>query len=103
IKIIPFYENLKKEEQINLIQYFFQLTNINIRVNDLLGKLSITILKALIDGENQDIIINSIGLSENSISFLTEHLKKILNNFKDKNIFIVKNNQNTIDFDFSKL
>jgi len=40
IKIIPFYENLKKEEQINLIQYFFQLTNINIRVNDLLGNPS---------------------------------------------------------------
>ncbi|MFP7655378.1 hypothetical protein [Chryseobacterium proteolyticum] len=91
IKIIPFFEKIEINERNSLIDYFFHLTNTNIRIDDLLGKLHVILLKILVDGE-KNLIINSIGLSENSIEFLIDNMKKILDNFENKNLIVIENN-----------
>lgn len=91
IKIIPFFEKIEMNERNSLIDSFFHLTNNIIRIDDLLGKLHIILLKILVDGE-KNLVINSIGLSENSIEFLIDNLKKILDNFDNKNLIIIEDN-----------
>ncbi|WP_330744415.1 hypothetical protein [Chryseobacterium sp. CP-77] len=90
IKINPFFESIDNSEKKTLIQLFFQLTSINIRIDDLLGKLHIIVLKILLDGKKDKIIINSLGLSNDSIIFLKSNFEKILQNFKNKNLTIYK-------------
>jgi len=91
IKIIPFFEKIEMKERDFLIDSFFHLTDTNMRIDDLLGKLHIILLKILFDGE-RNLVINSIGLSENSIEFLIDNLRKILNNFDNRNMIIIENN-----------
>lgn len=91
IKIIPFFEKIEMKERDSLIDSFFHLTNNNIRIDDLLGKLHIILLKILVDGE-KNLVINSIGLSDNSIEFLIDNLRKILDNFDNRNLIIIENN-----------
>ncbi|MEJ5104368.1 hypothetical protein [Chryseobacterium sp. MYb328] len=91
IKIISFFEKIDMKERDSLIDSFFHLTNTNIRIDDLLGKLHVVLLKILVDGE-KNLIINSIGLSENSIEFLIDNMRKILDNFDNKNLIIIENN-----------
>ncbi|QBJ88078.1 hypothetical protein DDI74_18315 [Chryseobacterium gleum] len=90
IKINPFFESIDNSEKKTLIQLFFQLTSINIRIDDLLGKLHIIVLKILLDGKKDNIIINSLGFSNDSIIFLKSNFEKILQNFKNKNLIIYK-------------
>lgn len=95
IKISFFYEKIKKSERNRLIKLFYQLTSIEIRVDDTLGKLHIILLKLLIDGEKNKIIISDIGFIKNSFTFLVDNFRKIfenLNNLKDKSVIIVECN-----------
>lgn len=101
IKIIPFFEKIEMKEKDYLIDSYLHLTNTNIRVDDLLGKLYIIILKILVNGE-KNLIINSIGLSESSIEFLIKNLWEILDNFDTMNIIIVESNsQEPLKFNYS--
>ncbi|MET3529002.1 hypothetical protein DRF59_20630 [Chryseobacterium flavum] len=105
IKIIPFYNGLRDKQK--LIELFNQLTNLDIRVEDLLGKLHLVILKILINEDenpsSNDIIINSNGLSQNSIQFLIDNLNTILARFKNRNIYILENTSNDeLTFSYSK-
>lgn len=101
IKIIPFFEKIEMKERDYLIDSFLHLTNTNIRIDDLLGKLHVIILKILVNGE-KNLIINSIGLSENLIEFLTDNLRKILDNFDTINLIIVENSsQEPLKFNYS--
>lgn len=105
VKIIPFYDKITNKQK--LIEHFNQLTNVNIRVEDLVGKLHLVILKLLIDEDKsqnpRDIIINSIGLSLNSIQFLIDNLNIIKGSFKVRNIYILENKSNDeITFSYSK-
>ncbi|WP_185290882.1 hypothetical protein [Chryseobacterium lactis] len=90
IKINPFFKSIDDTERNTLIQLFFQLTNIDIRVNDLLGQLHIIVLKILLDDEKDNIIINSLGLTDDSIIFFKSNFEKVLKNFKNKNLIIYK-------------
>lgn len=105
IKIIPFYNGPRDKQK--LIELFNQLTNLDIRVEDLLGKLHLVILKILINEDenpsSNDIIINSNGLSQNSIQFLIDNLNTILARFKNRNIYILENTSNDeLTFSYSK-
>ena len=105
IKIIPFYNEIRDKQK--LIELFNQLTNLEIRVEDLLGKLHLVILKILINEDENpspnDIIINSIGLSKNSILFLIDNLNKIISRFKNRNIYILDNtSSDEVIFSYSK-
>ncbi|MDH6254457.1 hypothetical protein M2347_004184 [Chryseobacterium sp. H1D6B] len=94
-KIIPFYNKIKEKQK--LINFFYQLTSINIRTEDLLGKLHLILLQILIDEQEKQsniIIINSIGFSQDSLQFLINNLNKILNHFENKNIYILENSSN---------
>ncbi|RQO42318.1 hypothetical protein DBR39_00125 [Chryseobacterium sp. KBW03] len=90
IKIIPFFEKINIKEKDSLVDFFFHLTNTNVRIDDLLGKLHLILLKILVDGE-RNLVINSIGFSENSIEFLTDNMIKILDYFDNKNLIIIEN------------
>ncbi|MGG7440434.1 hypothetical protein ACQ7CU_20395 [Chryseobacterium arthrosphaerae] len=103
IKINPFFESIDDTERNTLIQLFFQLTNIDIRVNDLLGQLHIIVLKILLDDEQDNIIINSLGLTDDSIIFFKSNFEKILQNFKNKNLIIYKFEVNeSLNFTYKK-
>ncbi|WP_295231454.1 hypothetical protein [uncultured Chryseobacterium sp.] len=101
IKIMPFFEKIEMKERDSLIDSFLHLTNTNIRIDDLLGNLHVVILKILVNGE-KNLVINTIGLSENSIEFLTDNLKKILDNFDNRNLIIVEDySQEPFKFNYS--
>lgn len=105
VKIIPFYNKI--EDKKKLIEFFFKLTSIDIRIEDLLGKLHLVILQILIDGDKNstqnDVIVNNIGLSYNSTQFLIDNLNKIIKHFKNRNIYILENYANeTITFSYNK-
>lgn len=97
LKITYFYEKIRKNERNELIKLLNQLTNIEIRVDDTLGKLHIILLKLLIDGGKDNIVISNIGFHIKSFDFLIENFKKIfenLNNLENKSIIIVECNLN---------
>lgn len=105
IKIIPFYNEIRDKQK--LIELFNQLTNLDIRVDDLLGKLHLVILNILVNEDEKpshdDIIINSIGFSQNSIQFLIDNLNTIITRFKNRNIYILENISNGgVTFSYSK-
>ncbi|MEI3790170.1 MULTISPECIES: hypothetical protein [unclassified Chryseobacterium] len=95
LKISYFYEKIKKDERDKLMKLFNQLTGIEIRVDDNLGKLNIILLKLLMDGEKDNIIISNIGFHMVSFDFLISNLEKIFENLdglSNKNIIIVECN-----------
>lgn len=97
LKISYFYDEIKKNERVKLINLFNQLTGIEIRVDDTLGKLHIILLKLLIDGKKDNIVISSVGFHMIAFDFLIDNLKKIfknLNELVDKNVIIVECNLN---------
>jgi len=100
LKISYFYDEIRKKERSKLIDLFKQLTGIEIRVDDTLGKLNIILLKLLIDGTKNNIVISNIGFHKVSFEFLIGNLNKILENLNglmDKNIIIVECNLNDLD------
>lgn len=97
LRIDHFYEQIKKSERNKLIKLFNQLTDVEIRVDDTLGKLHIILLKLLMNGEQNNIVISTIGFHIISFDFLISNLKKIFNNLNsltNKNIIIVECNLN---------
>lgn len=95
LKISYFYEEIKKDERNKLFKLFNELTGIEIRADDILGKLNIILLKLLIDGEKNNIVVSTIGFHIKSFDFLIDNLKKIfesLNDLVDKHIIIVECN-----------
>ena len=97
LKIGYFYDEIRKNERIKLINLFNQLTGIEIRVDDTLGKLHIILLKLLIDGKKDNIVISNVGFHMISFEFLIDNLKKIfqhLNELVNKNVIIVECNLN---------
>lgn len=100
LRIGYFYDEIRKKERNKLIDLFKQLTDVEIRVNDTLGKLNIILLKLLIDGTKNNIVISNIGFHIVSFEFLIDNLNKILENLnglKDKNIIIVECNLNDLE------
>ncbi|NIF03887.1 hypothetical protein F3J23_00370 [Chryseobacterium sp. Tr-659] len=104
LKINYFYDEIKKSERNKLIKLFNQLTDIEIRVDDTLGKLHIVLLKLLINGKQNNIVISTIGFHMISFEFLINNFKKIFNNLnglENKNLIIVEcniNNQEDIKY-----
>lgn len=97
IKINFYYETIKKSGRNKLIKLFNQLTGVEIRTNDTLGKLHIILLKLLIDGEKDNIVISSIAFHMVSFEFLIDNFKKIFQNLdglENKNIIILECNLN---------
>lgn len=100
IKIGFFYDEIDQNELSKLVLLFFQLTGIEIRLDDVLGKLHIILLKLLIDGEKDNIVISNIGFHMQSFEFLIDNLKKIfesLNGLINKKIIIVECNLNSFE------
>lgn len=91
IKVIPFYESICENEINKLIKFFYQITDVDIRVEDLTVKIHLVLLKILIDGEKNTIVLNDVGISKDSREFLIDSFNKILNNFANKNIIIIEN------------
>jgi hypothetical protein len=91
---------VKKTE--SLIKLFYELTNIEIRGDDLVGKIHLILLKILGDEETNNILINNIGLSKDSYAFLVDNLNKILKNYDNKNVIIVENTFSKPDFKYLK-
>jgi len=97
LKIGYYYDEIKKNERVKLIHLFNQLTGIEIRVDDTLGKLHIILLKLLMDGKKDNIVISNVGFHMIAFEFLIDNLKKIFENLKElvnKNIIIVECNLN---------
>jgi len=97
LKISYFYEEITKKERIELIHLFKQLTNIEIRVDDMLGKLHIILLKLLRDAKKDYIVISTIGFNIKSFQFLIDNFNKIFKNsnyLNNKHIIIVECNFN---------
>ena len=91
IKIIPFFEKIKQKELNNFISVFNNIV-IDLRLDDLLGKLHIVILKFLIDKQKKQIlIINDIGFTPISIDFLKLNFSNLINKFENKSIIIYSN------------
>ncbi|MBP1167401.1 MULTISPECIES: hypothetical protein [unclassified Chryseobacterium] len=93
LMITSFYDKIRKKERNNLIRLFNQLTNIELRTDDILGKLHIDILKILVDQKKDTIIITNIGFPSESISFLIDNFNKVfsnLNTLKNKKVIIVE-------------
>lgn len=100
LRIGYFYDEIRKKERNKLIDLFKQLTGVEIRVDDTLGKLHIILLKLLIDGERDNIVVSSIGFHIKSFDFLIDNLKKIFENINglvNKNVIIVECNLNNPD------
>lgn len=97
LKISYFYDEIKKKERDKLRALFEKITDIKIRVDDTLGKLHIVLLKLIIDGKEDNIVISNIGFHIKSFDFLIDNLKKIFENLEgviNKKIIIVECNLN---------
>ncbi|MBP1221734.1 hypothetical protein [Flavobacterium sp. 1355] len=94
IKIIPFFEKIKKGEVEKIIEIFKSL-EINLRLDDLLGKLHIVIVKILLDDEKRQIlIIDDVGFTSTSIKFLQLNFCSLMSRFKNKAIIVLGNEDN---------
>lgn len=88
IKIIPFYNTLKKKELTTLLSFFAEC-GINLRVDDLLGKLHIVILKILLQKDDEQVIIvNDVGFTASSIDFLLSNFISLKDKFKNRSIIV---------------
>lgn len=91
IKIITYYNNLDKKEKDRIVKIFNEL-NIFIRTDDSLGKLHFVILHMLIKtGDPEILIINDVGLSNNSLNFLKANFDHIMSYYKNKALIIYSN------------
>lgn len=91
-KIDVLYNKIKKKERSYLINLFSELTGIDIRVEDILGRLHIVLLKTLVDGTMNNIVISNIAFLPSSFAFLMDNLKKIFDNLRNldnKKVIIV--------------
>lgn len=94
IKIIPFFEKIKKGE-VDKIKEIFKSLEINLRLDDLLGKLHIVLVKILLDDEKRQIlIIDDVGFTSISIKFLQLNFSNLISNFKNKAIIVLDNGDN---------
>lgn len=97
LKISYFYDEIKKKERDKLRALFEKITDIKIRVDDTLGKLHIVLLKLIIDGKKDNIVVSNIGFHIKSFDFLIDNLKKIFENLEgviNKKIIIIECNLN---------
>lgn len=100
LKIGYFYDEIKKDERNKLISLFKQLTGIEIRLDDTLGKLHIVLLKLILDGKRDNIVISSIGFHMTSFEFLIDNFKTIFENLDElvnKKIIILECNLNDLE------
>jgi hypothetical protein len=100
LKISYFYDEIKKNERNKLISLFKQLTGIEIRLDDILGKLHIVLLKLILEGKKDNIVISSIGFHMASFEFLIDNFKTIFENLCElvnKKIIIVECNLNDLE------
>ncbi|WP_395062154.1 hypothetical protein [Flavobacterium sp.] len=89
VHIIPFFEEIKRRQLDNYLNIFLNL-GIHLRLDDLLGKLHIVILKFLIDNKNDEIlIVNDVGFTSKSIVFLSDNVNLLLKNFNNKSVIII--------------
>ena len=86
IKIIPFFNTIKSVELVSLVNFFVEL-GVNIRLDDLLGKLHIVILKLLLqDNKEQIIMVNDVGLTTSSVDFLLSNFNLMKDKIKNKSV-----------------
>lgn len=86
IKIILFFNTIKRRE-LDDLRIFFVKQGVNLRLDDLLGKLHIVILKILMENNSkQIIIISDVGFTNTSIDFLLANFKLFQNKFKNKSV-----------------
>lgn len=94
IKIIPFFEKIKKSEVDKIIEIFKSL-EVNLRLDDLLGKLHVVLVKILLDDEKRQIlIIDDVGFTSTSIKFLQLNFCNLMSRFKNKAIIVLDNADN---------
>ncbi|PWB26431.1 hypothetical protein [Flavobacterium sp. HTF] len=68
----------------------FKSLELDLRLDDLLGKLHIVLLKLLLDSEaNKVLIIDDVGFTSTSINFLESNFNNIMPRFKNKSIIIL--------------
>ena len=100
IKIIPFFEKIEKKEVDKLVSIFRSL-NIDLRLDDLLGKLHLVLLKILIDEQKrQMLIVDDVGFTKASINFLQINFSHLMPKFENKSIIVLDTGDND---DCSKL
>lgn len=84
VKIIPFFNEIKSKE-LNTLIGFFAKYGINIRLNDLLGKLHVVVLKMLLEEKGKLVVlINDIGLTYSSIDFLVSNFNIFMGRLENK-------------------
>ena len=94
IKIIPFFEKIEKKEVDKLVSVF-RCLNINLRLDDLLGKLHIVLLKILIDEQKKQIlIVDDVGFTPASINFLQINFSHLMHKFENKSIIVLDKGNN---------
>ncbi len=94
IKIIPFFEKIKKGE-VDKIMEIFKSLEVNLRLDDLLGKLHIVLVKILLDNEKRQLlIIDDVGFTSTSINFLQLNFSNLMSRFKNKAIIVLDNADN---------
>lgn len=94
IKIIPFFEKIKKGE-VDKIMEIFKSLEVNLRLDDLLGKLHIVLVKILLDNEKRQLlIIDDVGFTSTSINFLQLNFSNLMSRFKNKAIILLDNADN---------
>ncbi|THD33334.1 hypothetical protein [uncultured Flavobacterium sp.] len=91
LKIIPFFNTIKNEELTALLNLFTEFA-INLRLDDLLGKLHIVILKILSQDDNEQmIIIHDAGFTNSSIDFLVSNLNLLKHQLQNKSVIVCPN------------
>ncbi|WP_310379395.1 hypothetical protein [Flavobacterium sp.] len=94
IKIIPFFEKIEKKEVDKLVNIFRSL-DIDLRLDDLLGKLHLVLLKILIDEQKKQIlIIDDVGFTSASINFLQLNFSNLMPKFENKSIIVLDRRDN---------
>ncbi len=94
IKIIPFFEKIEKNEVDKLVSVFRSL-DIDLWLNDLLGKLHIVLLKILSDEQKKQIlIIDDVGFTSTSINFLQLNFDNLMSKFENKSIVVFERRDN---------
>jgi hypothetical protein len=92
IKIIPYFEKIKKKE-LKALTNVFSNFNISLRTDDFLGKLHFVMLKFLNEEQKKQVlIVNHVGLTNESIDFLQLNFNRLINQYKNKLIIVYSGN-----------
>lgn len=93
VKIVPFFEKIKKKELNNLLE-FFKNMKVDLHSHSIIGMLHIVLLKLLLDiAEEQILIVSDTGFNKESIIFLQKNFSNLMENkFKSKSIVIYNEN-----------